>query len=812
MYKNSSLKEKFRMVIIVISLSAIFLTVTTVAYEINTMTQKIAKDYVELNTSKIESKISEYIGTEIALTRQLGKSEKLKSWLSDEKDETKKRQAFDVLQNTLELYKAQNSFLVSNESLSIYFMDKGDIYQSFVPKGKLEMTDESDRWYFQTADGEVEYNLNINTDRLYQRYNLWINGKIIDYQGHILGVVGTGLPLEKFVNDTLRGEGSKEMRAMIVDERGHIRLDSTKDYNYEMENKENDKAKDTLSRREVETIVQNFEGLGKDTETLFNKKSKAYISIKRISHTDWYVITAMKPESLYGIADIMQVLGVIGLVMLIIFIGVSLLFKYVFVKPFDLLKQSLILKSENPEHVIFGIDKKDEFGILAKLVDDLTDKLAASVPVGMFVLERDGSFSYANQYFLKQFECDGKDIFLANPEEYFVKKEEYQKIMAFIHHEIEMFGETVELTTKTGRNFWAEIRLKKAPVKIGEYHYEGILINIQAQKEHEAKLLELATRDQLTGIYNRRYFDQVVAEEINRCMRYGGVLSLAIFDLDHFKRVNDSYGHDIGDKVLKQTALIAGKLIRTSDTLARWGGEEFAILMPGTTEKGAQKVAEKVRVHLSNYNHALVGTVTASFGVGERREGESYKDWFKRVDKALFSAKQKGRNRTELAESNDNCEEITEELKWQESYNSNNAYLDFQHFILFKLANELIKRAYNDDNIEEVIEFYQTVVEHTKRHFKDEEMLLNRLGFPESELKHHQNEHQDLLDRLAEAEQKLREGNYTLKELFVFLVDEVVVEHMLKEDVKYYNYTRDNPTRRQLSDLLEESEKGESEV
>lgn len=338
MYKNSSLKEKFRMVIIGISLSAIFLTVTTVAYEINMMTQKIAKDYVELNTSKIESKVSEYIGTEIALTRQLGKSEKLKSWLSNEKEETKKSEAFGVLQNTLELYKEQNSFLVSNESLSIYFMDKGDIYQSFVPKGKLEATDESDQWYFQTADSEAEYNLNINTDRLYQRYDLWINGKIIDNQGHILGVVGTGLSLEKFVNDTLRGQGSKEMRAVIVDERGRIQLDSTKNYNYEMENRENDKAKDVLSRREVEAIVQNFEGLGADTETIFNKKSKVYISIKRISHTNWYVVTAMKPESLYGIADIMQVLGVIGLVMLIIFIVVSLLFQYVFVKPFDLLR------------------------------------------------------------------------------------------------------------------------------------------------------------------------------------------------------------------------------------------------------------------------------------------------------------------------------------------------------------------------------------------------------------------------------------------------------------------------------------------
>lgn len=120
---------------------------------------------------------------------------------------------------------------------------------------------------------------------------------------------------------------------------------------------------------------------------------------------------------------------------------------------------------------------------------------------------------------------------------------------------------------------------------------------------------------------------------------------MIIFDLDYFKRINDTWGHPIGDEVLKQTAEITSSLIRKTDIIFRVGGEEFVILLPKTNISGAQEVAEKLRDTLDRSKHPIVGKFTASFGVGERLGYESFESWYKNVDRALYNAKNEGRNR-----------------------------------------------------------------------------------------------------------------------------------------------------------------------
>ncbi|WP_457622162.1 GGDEF domain-containing protein [Persephonella sp.] len=158
----------------------------------------------------------------------------------------------------------------------------------------------------------------------------------------------------------------------------------------------------------------------------------------------------------------------------------------------------------------------------------------------------------------------------------------------------------------------------------------------------------MAEIDTLTGIYNKGKFNNIVKVELDRSKRYGRPLSLILFDIDHFKKINDAFGHQVGDYVLKTLAQIVSSKIRSTDFFARWGGEEFVILAPETDLEGAQILAEKIRKAIEEYPFETVGKVTSSFGVTEAYGNDSVDSFIKRADAALYKAKDKGRNRVEI--------------------------------------------------------------------------------------------------------------------------------------------------------------------
>jgi diguanylate cyclase (GGDEF)-like protein len=158
-----------------------------------------------------------------------------------------------------------------------------------------------------------------------------------------------------------------------------------------------------------------------------------------------------------------------------------------------------------------------------------------------------------------------------------------------------------------------------------------------------------ASTDALTGLHNRLSFDQTLASEMVRSERYGTPLSLILCDIDHFKRVNDTFGHLAGDKVLVQLARFVPNLIRKTDFFARWGGEEFIILAPGSGGPMAFQAAEKLRDAISQVIFEDVGTVTCSFGVAQWARGESAAEFIVRADEGLYQAKANGRNQVVLS-------------------------------------------------------------------------------------------------------------------------------------------------------------------
>lgn len=185
------------------------------------------------------------------------------------------------------------------------------------------------------------------------------------------------------------------------------------------------------------------------------------------------------------------------------------------------------------------------------------------------------------------------------------------------------------------------------------YHVQDINLiriyvkDITRRKRDEKEIRLLATTDSLTGIANRREFDRILTNETDRVRRYGKPLSLVMYDIDFFKRVNDTFGHDAGDTVLQAVTGLVKENIRTVDVVARWGGEEFMVLTPQSNLAAARSMAEKLRQTIAQYRFDKVDKITVSFGVTEFVLEDDFNSLLKRADDALYQAKERGRNRVE---------------------------------------------------------------------------------------------------------------------------------------------------------------------
>ncbi|QOP40299.1 sensor domain-containing diguanylate cyclase [Sulfurimonas marina] len=172
-----------------------------------------------------------------------------------------------------------------------------------------------------------------------------------------------------------------------------------------------------------------------------------------------------------------------------------------------------------------------------------------------------------------------------------------------------------------------------------------LIILFRKEKLKAQRASEEAIRDPLTGVLNRRGFNNILDYKISISRRYDSDMSVMFFDIDHFKDVNDNYGHDVGDTILQELSNVIKACIRESDIFARWGGEEFIIVLPQTSMKDAVVLAEKLQKEIKKYNFTKVETLTCSFGVTQLQDDESSDELLKRVDELLYLAKTTGRDR-----------------------------------------------------------------------------------------------------------------------------------------------------------------------
>ncbi len=209
-----------------------------------------------------------------------------------------------------------------------------------------------------------------------------------------------------------------------------------------------------------------------------------------------------------------------------------------------------------------------------------------------------------------------------------------------------VFRGDVEQPCKDGTTVWTDLTVSGIYDKDNNFlGMLGVSRDITERKRMEEEIRLLTEVDRLTQLFNRLKLDSVIKYEIERTKRSLSPLSIILMDIDHFKLVNDNFGHIVGDEVLKEVAKIIKESIRKVDTAGRWGGEEFMIVLPDSDLDVGRILAEKIRTKIESNDFSKVGRLTASFGVAEFKDGISEIEFVNRADNAMYQAKNQGRNK-----------------------------------------------------------------------------------------------------------------------------------------------------------------------
>ncbi|MFZ2161206.1 MAG: PAS domain S-box protein [Sideroxyarcus sp.] len=336
----------------------------------------------------------------------------------------------------------------------------------------------------------------------------------------------------------------------------------------------------------------------------------------------------------------------------------------------------------------------------------------------------------------------------------------------------------------------------------------AIIHDITDRKLAEEQIRHLAFYDSLTKVPNRRLLNDRLDQTIAACARTSRHGALMFLDLDNFKPLNDTHGHKVGDMLLIEAAHRIGSCIRETDTVARFGGDEFVVMLIDLSEDQsesttqARNVAEKIRSLMSepyrlavkqdgNAEIIIEHQCTSSIGVVVFDHQASREDILKWADMAMYEAKKAGRNcvvfnkQSSEKSSKDNAGSIILHLNWHDSYACGEPAIDDEHRKLFELANNLIDSAFaRNENPQGLESDLEKLLAHVVQHFADEEAILARYHY--NDLEAHAHDHKVLIEHAQKLRDSVLAGNVTIGELVSFLAEEVVAQHLLRTDRKFF--------------------------
>lgn len=317
-----------------------------------------------------------------------------------------------------------------------------------------------------------------------------------------------------------------------------------------------------------------------------------------------------------------------------------------------------------------NLEELDRAYVSIKAALEESEKLFDMAPDANLKLDQNGNIMKANgqaaQLFaIDKFELERMSFFALMPEGYGVKCKDYFHacFCSWPEELANLQTEVLTITNHSGDKVIVESRLNLISTPFGNKvlatlrnisEREALLQSLQVEREENKRLQTLTLLDPLTHIFNKRQFDKMMQEGVKGAKRHSQKLSLLLFDIDHFKQVNDQYGHDAGDRILIQVTELVSGFIRENDTFARIGGEEFAVILPFTDLQSAHVLAERVRDEVNRkcfeVQESLCIKISISAGIAQLlAQDHSSTSMFERADKALYQAKNDGRNCVRLS-------------------------------------------------------------------------------------------------------------------------------------------------------------------
>ncbi len=319
---------------------------------------------------------------------------------------------------------------------------------------------------------------------------------------------------------------------------------------------------------------------------------------------------------------------------------------------------------------------------------------------------------------------------------------------------------------------------------VSKYAY-GWIVEFDVILSDKLELEKKYVRDHFTNIYTREYFNLRVQEEFHQAERHKYPISMIYFDLDHFKNVNDTYGHSAGDNVLLEVVEAVKGVIRTEDVFSRWGGDEFILLLPHTDLKGVEYLAERIRSQIETLPICLNYDVTASVGCAQWQCCEYQESWFSRTDKALYASKNTGRNRVTVNDHKTD-KSVLVKVSWNNAWNSSNAVIDKEHRRLLDRCNAIIENSLKKSHYNETLREIEAFLIEIEDHFDHEIAIIRNYGYPEVDK--HERIHAEIVEETQNIYQRAVREEISSIELFKFLLTTVIQNHVQEEDRKYFRY------------------------
>lgn len=306
----------------------------------------------------------------------------------------------------------------------------------------------------------------------------------------------------------------------------------------------------------------------------------------------------------------------------------------------------------------------------------------------------------------------------------------------------------------------------------------GFIIMAKERAEHIN--MDLILRDGLTGVWNRRKLDEVGVYEISRLQRHGTPVSLAIIDVDDFKRVNDVYGHGVGDQVLQLIPAACSRVLRETDIIGRWGGEEFLVILPNTGMSELHKISSRICDAINRIDLLPDRMLSVSIGLSVCLSKDSFHSWFERADKALYHAKNTGKNRSSFDMPVAFDADVPSVI-WSDRFESKIPDIDAEHFELIKLINVWISFSRVNYSKQDLLDSIYNIRSAMAAHF-DSEISQMESVHDTNEINAHESEHSRLIERLDFLVSVFERGQLDLGAISEFLVCELFVDHIMTED------------------------------